>query len=65
VTTPQARPYGRKLALMSLPFWLISVLCLVYGLANGSLFTTICGAAATVAFPVMVWRRWRPDGVLR
>jgi hypothetical protein len=60
VTTPEARPYGRKLALMTLPFWLVSVLCLVYGLANDALFATIFGGAATVAFPVMVWRRWRP-----
>ena len=27
---------------MTLPFWLISVLCLVYGLANDLLLTTIC-----------------------
>jgi hypothetical protein len=60
VTTPGARPHGKKLALTSLPFWIISILCLVYGLAIGSLFTTICDAAATVAFPVMVWRRWEP-----
>jgi hypothetical protein len=60
VTTPQARLYGKKLALWSLPLWLVSVLCLVYGVATGLVFTTICAAAATVAFPVMVWRRWRP-----
>jgi hypothetical protein len=60
VTTPEARPYGKRLALWSLPFWLISILCLVYGLANGLLFTTICGAAAAVSFPFMVWRRWHP-----
>ena len=59
MTTPQARLYGKKLALWSLPFWLISLMCLVYGLANGLAFTVICAAAATVAFPVMVWRRWR------
>jgi hypothetical protein len=45
---------------MTLPFWLSSVLCLVYGLANDLRLTTIAGAAATVAFPVMVWRRRRP-----
>jgi hypothetical protein len=60
VTTPEARPYGRKLALMTLPFWLVSVLCLVYGLASGSAFTTICAGAAAVAFPFTVWRRWHP-----
>jgi hypothetical protein len=60
VTTPQAGLYGKKLALWSLPFWLISVLCLVYGLANDLRLTTIAGAAATVAFPIMVWRRRRP-----
>ena len=61
MTTPQARLNGKKLALWSLPLWLISVLCLAYGLANGLAFTVICAAAATVAFPVMVWRRWRAD----
>jgi hypothetical protein len=62
VTRPQTRQYGRNLALTSLPFWLVSVACLVYGLANGLVFTTICAAVATVAFPVMVWRRWDPPG---
>ncbi len=60
MTTPEARPYGKKFALLSLPFWIISVLCLVYGLANGLVLTTIFAAAATVWFPVNVWRRWRP-----
>ena len=60
MTTPGERPYGKRLALMTLPFWLISVLCLVYGLANDLRLTTIAGAAATVAFPIMVWRRRRP-----
>ena len=60
MTAPGERPYGKRLALMALPFWLISVLCLVYGLANDLRLTTIAGAAATVAFPIMVWRRRRP-----
>ena len=61
MTTQEAgRPYGKKLALWSLPFWLVSVACLVYGLANGLVFATICAAAATLSFPVMVWRRWQP-----
>jgi hypothetical protein len=60
VTTPDGKPYGRSLALWSLPFWLLSIFCLVYGIANGLLFTTVCAVAATVWFPIMVARRWRP-----
>ena len=60
MTTPDPRPYGKKLALLSLPFWILSILCLVYGLVNGLLFVTVCAAAATISFPVMVWRRWDP-----
>ena len=60
MTTPDTRPYGKKLALMSLPFWIISILCLVYGIATGSAFTTVCAAAATLAFPLTVWRRRHP-----
>jgi hypothetical protein len=60
VARPDARPYGKTLALWSLPFWLSSVFCLVYGVANGLAFTSICAAIATVSFPVMVWRRWHP-----
>ncbi len=60
MSTPEAGPQGRRLALAALPFWVVSVLCLVYGLVNGLVFTTVCGAAATVWFPVMVWRRRHP-----
>ena len=60
MTPADGKPYGRRLALWSLPFWLLSVFALVYGLANDLLFTTVCGAAATVWFPITVARRWRP-----
>jgi hypothetical protein len=54
--------YGRSLLLWSLPFWLISVGCLVYGVVNNLLLTSLAAAAAVVAFPVSLWRRWNPPG---
>jgi hypothetical protein len=57
---PLVKPYGRDLLLRMLPFWLLSVVCLVIGLVNGWTFTWLCGALAVVAFPIQLWRHWSP-----